>query len=368
MKNPGLWTFSLAFFLGPESECRAQSFWMPLSSNQPNEDELFVVNRNLTWQFCSRDIRIRDGTSYIPKNVQPAGERMNKLFLGDPSDVEELIEFSQQYSWKSQYSTSLIRRFLTELISSKNLIFDLHDQRGRVSTAVLIDKIHNPANDASLEILSLRSDADPTEVILDFITLAKERTPKNRAGFQVDFPENLPFTEDLLLNQGLRHHYDTFEMKRPDLNNLPPSNKINIVEAEVDDRDQVYQLLCESFAQNPEANIPEAETWKQGFLKSPKSHFYLWRNHGQLLGYAHLLLSEDGLSTEISTIGVLPHSRGKGIGQQLINHCLNKSCELGSKTCHLTVAATNIKALGIYTRSGFKTTARYRCYRMSLGG
>jgi len=66
-------------------------------------------------------------------------------FVRDVNDADKaaILTFSQQHPWKPSYPTSLVNRFLTELISSNELIFDLHDAQGRVACGVLIDKREN---------------------------------------------------------------------------------------------------------------------------------------------------------------------------------------------------------------------------------
>lgn len=291
---------------------------------------------------------------------------MNQLFQAKQIDLEGLVEFSEKNPWKPQYPKSLVRRFLTELISNQNLVFDLHDQKGRVSAAVLLDKINNPANDACLEILGLRSDAEPAALLSQFFTLAKAWTPKSRSGFQVGLPDDPSISGELLQQHGLVHYYDTFEMQHSNLQLAPRSDCAEIVNAMSDDADEIYKVLCKSFAKNPDTSIPERDPWKARFLKSPKTHFYLWREANKILGFATLIEDDDGGETEIHTIGVLPEYRGKGIGQQLLHYCLNRSFDLGFKQCQLTVAVTNKKALDLYLRAGFRMTEKFICYRVEL--
>ncbi|MGZ3745185.1 MAG: GNAT family N-acetyltransferase [Pseudobdellovibrionaceae bacterium] len=291
---------------------------------------------------------------------------MSQLFQVNQMNVEELVEFAEKNPWKPQYPKPLVRRFLTELISSQDLVFDFHDRKGRVSAAVLLDKVNNPANDACLEVLGLRSDFEPAALLTKFIKLAKERTPKGRAGFQVGLPENTPISSKFLKEHGLTHYYDTFEMQQSKLQTAPRSSHDEIVDATSNEVDEVYKVLCESFAKNPDTSIPEISTWKLGFLKSPKSHFYLWRDAKKILGFSTLIEDEAGHETEIRTIGVLPEHRGKGIGRHLLNYCLNRTFDLGFKSCHLTVAVTNKKALDLYLRAGFEITEKFMCYRMEL--
>jgi len=286
---------------------------------------------------------------------------MKRIPVAERSDLEGLIEFSQKYPWRPQYPSSLARRFLTELISDRNLIFDLHDQRGRVSSAVLLDKVSNPANDACLEILSMRPDADSSAVLAQFIALAKRNLPKGKSGAQVGWSEVTALSDEFLSDHGLKKHYDTYEM-RAELGHSQPSVLSEIVAATIEDRDKIYELLCISLADNPEASVPDARSWKSNFLKSPGSYFFIWKSGGEFNGFANLATEGDG-EAEVRTIGVLPQARGSGVGSKLLNHCLHKAKSLGAMHCYLTVAVANQTALGIYLRAGFETIEKFRCYR-----
>ncbi len=267
--------------------------------------------------------------------------------------VDDLLMFSLQHPWKPQHPVSLLRRFLTDFISTPDLICDLHDEKGRLVCAVLLDQVNNPANDACLEILGLRADADKTAVISYLIDWAKTNVPKHRSGFQVGL------TDDLV-PPGLVHYYDTYVMGRADLNGVVAREGSKIELALLSDKDQIYDVLCRSFAQNPDTCIPEADLWKKGFLESPTTRFYVWREGSQILGFT--TLDEN----EIRTIGVLPEARRRGIGEALLGHGLAEVARLGHECCHLTVAVTNLSALNLYLRAGFKTIETHKCYRMGL--
>ena len=279
-------------------------------------------------------------------------------------DIEELIEFSTKRPWQPQYPAQLVRRFLTDLISSSQMISDIHDTKGRVATAVLLDKVNNPANDACLEILGMRTGAEVEDLIFRFVEFAKERTPLHRSGFQVGIRAEFVKAIEVLVRQGLKNYYDTYKMRRIDLTGLRSHVIPEIEKAQAVDRDQVYRVLRESFAQNPDTSIPDIESW--GFLQSAKSHVYIWRKQGKIVAYADLVEGEVSDECEIRTIGVLPQYRGEGIGQALLNYCLSETLRLGFKSCQLTVAVTNQNALELYLRSGFIAVEKYHCFRMDV--
>src|SRR4051812_15188734 len=88
--------------------------------------------------------------------------------------ISEIIQFAKDNPWKPIWPPEMIRDFLTSLISSQELVFDLSLHGKRASIAVLIDKIQNPANHACLEILGL-SQTTPVAIALEmFLNLSKK--------------------------------------------------------------------------------------------------------------------------------------------------------------------------------------------------
>jgi ribosomal protein S18 acetylase RimI-like enzyme len=287
------------------------------------------------------------------------------MFLSE-THIDELVAFTEKYSGKPQPSSAMVRRFLRELISTKDLVFDLHDSQGRMALAVLLDKVINPANDSCLEILAVRSDLDASSLVFKFIEMAKTHPTMNRTGFQVGFHQDSLISDTDLSKLGLSHYYDTFEMLHSDLFSVARDDHANISDAAMSDQYELYQVLCESFAQNPDTSIPDEATWNRNFLKSPKSHFYLFRSNNAIVGFANLVEGEDGVESEIRTLGVLSTVRGQGIGKHLLQHSLIQSSKLGFKACRLTVAVANEKALSIYSQAGFKVVEKFKTFRINF--
>lgn len=294
--------------------------------------------------------------------------RSMDYLIRDVTDVDkpQILAFSQQYPWKPSYPASLVNRFLNELTSTNHLIFDLHDGDGRIASAVLIDKVSNPSNDACLEVVGICSRIDPILAIAKFVGLSRTRCPKHRSGFQFGVAEDSPINDEFLEKNGFYNHYSTYEMENPSIIKTPTTRENKISFATKDTSAIVYKVLCESFGKNPDTSIPDAETWNSTFLRSNRSHYYLWFEENQLVGFANLVEPDSGNSAEVRTIGVLPVHRGSGIGRELLHHCLNETIRLGYGKCHLTVAVENDKALGLYLRSGFRVSEKHKCYRTDL--
>jgi ribosomal protein S18 acetylase RimI-like enzyme len=258
-----------------------------------------------------------------------------------------------------------VKRFLTELISSDQMLLDLIDEEGRVAAAVLIDRIHNPSNDASLEILGIRAGEEPTGIFLHFLERAAKIVPKDRSGFQATAHESLLIPESEWAKRGLIHAYDTYEMRRPHLR-LPVEAPINeISRARAEDRLEIFQTLRESFAKNPETSIPEERIWLENFQDSELSHYYIVREDGLVAGFAHLVLDGGGKDAEIRNLGVRPRFRHRGFGRDLLAHGLREAARLGAEKAHLSVAVENENALKLYLDSGFQTADRFKTYRFT---
>lgn len=278
---------------------------------------------------------------------------------------EDIIRFALANPWSPTYPEPVLRRFLTDYVSSPRLVFDVHDHRGRLAVAVLLDKVSNLANDACLEIIGARADAAPEKVFYHFVETAKMHMPPSKAGIQVGVSDQIVLRDEEVAAAGLVHYYDTFKMYRPSLQNLSESTAGEIQGARKEDALSVYDVLCRSFALNPETSIPSKEAWQKNFLSVPDGQVYLWRRDKEILGFASWLGDPRSKEMEVGTIGVLPKARKLGIGRQLLWHCLGEGAKLGYQSASLTVAVVNSGALGLYQHCGFNTVERFRCYRLA---
>lgn len=92
----------------------------------------------------------------------------------------------------------LVQLFLTQYISSPALVFDMHDGSERIAIGVLLDKVQNPGNFANLEILGMLPRLEPTLVIDQIISLAKNRIPISHSGFQIGFHHSYEWLPSLV--------------------------------------------------------------------------------------------------------------------------------------------------------------------------
>jgi hypothetical protein len=97
--------------------------------------------------------------------------------------LEDILAFSQANPGQPAWPEDLARRFLTQLISDSSLVFDLCENGERIAVAVLLDRVTNPASLANLEVLGILPNRDPSVIVDQILTLAKERLPHSLTGF-----------------------------------------------------------------------------------------------------------------------------------------------------------------------------------------
>lgn len=77
-----------------------------------------------------------------------------------------------------------------------------------------------------------------------------------------------------------------------------------------------------------------------------------------LLGYADLYCNADEREAEIQTIAVARAAQGRGIGRELLQHCLAEADRRGLPRMLLEVEADNTAAITLYERHGFTVVGR----------
>ena len=120
-----------------------------------------------------------------------------------------------------------------------------------------------------------------------------------------------------------------------------------------EERAAIIRLEEESFA-----NPWTADTFDR-MLAVPVSRVYIARNEGgQIVGFCACWLIDSDL--HINTIAVSEALRGRGIGSRLIADILART---GTQRATLEVRRSNVAALRLYDKFGFKVTAvRHKYY------
>jgi ribosomal protein S18 acetylase RimI-like enzyme len=276
--------------------------------------------------------------------------------------VQNLISFSKSYPWKPAWPEDLVQLFLTQYISSPALVFDMHDGSERIAIGVLLDKVQNPGNFANLEILGMLPRLEPTLVIDQIISLAKNRIPISHSGFQIGFHHSYEWLPSLVSKHQLSLYYETFEMQNDKISSERGSVKEFSIASPEDDHD-LYAVLKESFQENVDTSIPEFTDWKAGRNQTNDSRTWLARENDQIIGFLTLIPKKSKNNAEIRTVGILPRMRGKGIGKELIKTALQHLYTIGIRSCELTVALQNKNALNLYRKLGFTEVDHYVVYK-----
>lgn len=101
------------------------------------------------------------------------------------------------------------------------------------------------------------------------------------------------------------------------------------------------------------------ECSRKAFL--PNLSFFAVKND-EILGYGQILILK-GKHT-VANFGIVEEFRGKGYGEKLIVHILNKGKEMGLEEVYIKVKSDNIKALNLYKKMGFKEFSEVKIYEL----
>ncbi|STX27636.1 N-terminal GNAT family acetyltransferase [Legionella beliardensis] len=89
------------------------------------------------------------------------------------------------------------------------------------------------------------------------------------------------------------------------------------------------------------------------YLLNDNSYTVLLALNDQIpMGKAHIQWKPD--SAHFSDIAILPSFQRKGLGSELLAHCINEALSMGRMIIDLNVEASNQRALNLYQKYGFK--------------
>lgn len=276
--------------------------------------------------------------------------------------LHEIIEFSQAHPWLPAYDPMSVSRFIRTLSATTDNVFDLFVEGQRVAASVMIDKIQNKGNEANLEILGMHPSINPREACNHFIRLATERQPADKTGVVISLHQSMNWASQFAKENGLSLHYQTYDMIHDTLE-TPALPSTDIIPASARNDWEIYEVLVESFKENPETSIPPFEEWRHS--RSPNAKIWVVRNEKALSAFISVYQTPDA-TPEIRTIGVRPCDQGKGVGKRLLSFAINYLHDNGGKKCTLSVAASNENALGLYQSLGFRVTEAYQVYRKAF--
>lgn len=110
---------------------------------------------------------------------------------------------------------------------------------------------------------------------------------------------------------------------------------------------------------------PWSETAYRREIDNAASYYLVARLNGRVVGYAGAWLVADEM--HITTLGVDPQHRRRGIGERLLAAMLTEARRRGVIRASLEVRAGNEAALRLYEKYGFTPVARRRGYYSDSG-
>lgn len=88
----------------------------------------------------------------------------------------------------------------------------------------------------------------------------------------------------------------------------------------------------------------------------PRATYFVIENEGKIVGGAGVSQLENSTENicELQKMYFLQEIRGKGIGLQMIQKCLEKAVELGYEKCYLETLPEMVAAQSLYQKMGFE--------------
>jgi ribosomal protein S18 acetylase RimI-like enzyme len=118
---------------------------------------------------------------------------------------------------------------------------------------------------------------------------------------------------------------------------------------EQDDPADMADYLCETFS--PERTAAE--------ISDPNSTYFIVLSNGAAVGYAKLLRNStaEGVkgerAVELKRIYLVERVWGTGLGEKLLNHCIDAARNEGFDSIWLGVWEENVRGLSFYRKHGF---------------
>ena len=146
-------------------------------------------------------------------------------------------------------------------------------------------------------------------------------------------------------------------------------NSIIIREIQQGDNEQIAKVIRQVFISDnyPKTGTAFADSQLSFMFETydkPKSIYFVVEDNGKIMGGAgvsQLDNSEENIC-ELQKMYFLQEARGKGIGFEMIQKCLQKAKNFGYEKCYLETLPEMLSAQKLYTKVGFE----YLC--APLGG
>ncbi len=88
----------------------------------------------------------------------------------------------------------------------------------------------------------------------------------------------------------------------------------------------------------------------------PRAAYFVCERRGKIVGGGGVAPLEGGdpRICELKKMYFLPRARGKGLGQRVLNQCLDAAKAIGFEYCYLETFNTMSNAMKLYEKNGFK--------------
>lgn len=275
---------------------------------------------------------------------------------------EELIAFAEANPWPPPWSPEMIRRFLSGIISSPEMVIDLWEDGRRVAFGAVLDQLENPSNNACLEVLGIAPGFDPAQVLGTMVAEARRRLPAHKAGFQLTPGDLTALPPAWFAERGLIPSYEVFELVRTAAETPPPALMPGFTNYTPADDRELYEVLRESFRESPDMFLAPFDDWHARNEAHPPQGFVHRAESGAVQGFVYFMCDSEKSEAEIHVLGVLPAARNRGIGRALLSEALREIDEAGIAVCKLTAGTKNRSALGLYERFGFRVAGKKSIY------
>lgn len=134
-----------------------------------------------------------------------------------------------------------------------------------------------------------------------------------------------------------------------------------IREIQKEDNQQIAAVIREVFISDnfPKTGTAFADVQLDFMFEAydkPRATYFVVENEGKILGGAGVSQLENSTENicELQKMYFLHEARGKGIGSQMIQKCLEQASELGYEKCYLETLPEMLAAQSLYKKMGFE--------------
>ncbi|WP_131782100.1 GNAT family N-acetyltransferase [Legionella gresilensis] len=200
-----------------------------------------------------------------------------------------------------------------------------------------------------------RNQGIATKLFTQIMSLLKQ---KNMNDVIISFPASaiLPWLEVSGFNY---HHSEYYMMRHSEESLLISKPRLSIRKATLADLTDLCAIDASCFSVHQ--NMTERFTY---LLNDINNTILLALKNKTPIGKAHIQWKPD--IAHFSDIAVLPSYQRKGLGSELLAHCINEALSMGKTTIDLSVEASNQRALKLYQKYHFKVKDKQDYWAISV--